>query len=360
MATGDDDMAVVRGGVEEGKGAVMNVEVSGLKRRLFEGGVASGQVGEGEDGELVKLADSLVGSLYSRRKLVVMDYMRRNGLDKLLELVEKGVDREDEEGEVEEGEVEEEDEEEEEEEEEEDDFIQQEVEKLDDMVSYLKEVIGLAVEVAWAKALEASNKEKLEVRIRCGGCDKEKLESQMYGASLERKKVNRVCLECDRKIRLKKTKERRQKNIKLVNEVKKEIGKCAICGLCLESSQTSDTTVFDFNHKNPKDKVKEVSQMLTYAREKIMAEIAKCDLLCVACHRVLTFYQGLAKQAGQKGVRLRKKRRRVIKRRGNSMKIMPKNSKYYCLTTENYCKKNIGHGVDGRKIKIYVAIGVKV
>ena|SRR5579885_2089913 len=63
-------------------------------------------------------------------------------------------------------------------------------------------------------------------------------------------------------------------------DLKKEL-KCERCGI-------DDFRVLDFHHKDPASKEKEVSIMALRAasKEKILAEIAKCRVLCSNCHRI--------------------------------------------------------------------------
>src|SRR5690606_17652162 len=51
--------------------------------------------------------------------------------------------------------------------------------------------------------------------------------------------------------------------------------------------------VMDFDHRDPSTKVADISHMVkTYVPwPKVLEEIAKCDLVCVRCHRLRT-YQG--------------------------------------------------------------------
>ncbi len=55
------------------------------------------------------------------------------------------------------------------------------------------------------------------------------------------------------------------------------------CNRCPES----DWRVLDFHHKDPSEKELEVSNMTSgrASKEKILAEIAKCEVLCANCHR---------------------------------------------------------------------------
>lgn len=59
---------------------------------------------------------------------------------------------------------------------------------------------------------------------------------------------------------------------------------CAICGGIFQP------VCMDYDHLPGHRKFMEVSKMvrLGYEKEKILAEIAKCQLLCANCHRLLT------------------------------------------------------------------------
>ena len=56
--------------------------------------------------------------------------------------------------------------------------------------------------------------------------------------------------------------------------------KCSRCG-------EGDTACLDFHHREPDKKEKHVTTMISgwYSKEKILTEIAKCDILCANCHR---------------------------------------------------------------------------
>jgi len=46
----------------------------------------------------------------------------------------------------------------------------------------------------------------------------------------------------------------------------------------------------DYDHRDPSQKSFNVSQLIQWTnKEKILAEIAKCDLICSNCHRYRTF-----------------------------------------------------------------------
>ena len=59
---------------------------------------------------------------------------------------------------------------------------------------------------------------------------------------------------------------------------------CIICG-------ESRPACLTFHHRDPSDKLIEVSILVTRhnKRERILAEIAKCDVMCANCHADLHF-----------------------------------------------------------------------
>lgn len=56
--------------------------------------------------------------------------------------------------------------------------------------------------------------------------------------------------------------------------------KCMDCGFEGVPAQ------FDCHHVDPDTKMKPVSKMRNYSKQKIMTEIRKCELLCANCHRL--------------------------------------------------------------------------
>lgn len=59
---------------------------------------------------------------------------------------------------------------------------------------------------------------------------------------------------------------------------------CKVCGL-------DDPLVLEFDHRDPKTKVYNVTDMYQLSESKIQAEIDKCDILCANCHRRRTIQQ---------------------------------------------------------------------
>jgi hypothetical protein len=57
--------------------------------------------------------------------------------------------------------------------------------------------------------------------------------------------------------------------------------------------------VMDFDHRDGEVKLFDVSKgMLSLGRAKVLAEIAKCDIICANCHRIRTAARGGWAQVG--------------------------------------------------------------
>lgn len=69
-------------------------------------------------------------------------------------------------------------------------------------------------------------------------------------------------------------------------------GKCSICGVEYDGENTA---IFDFHHKNPKEKsfVLSTSNLIRYNWNKIVSEVEKCELLCSNCHRLKHFWEDI-------------------------------------------------------------------
>ncbi len=87
--------------------------------------------------------------------------------------------------------------------------------------------------------------------------------------------------------RLAAAKERRNKICDWYRDYKSKLS-CERCGF-------SHPAALDFHHKDSEQKESEVNQLLRNKMtvERILAEIAKCEVLCANCHRIL-HYGGVA------------------------------------------------------------------
>lgn len=59
-----------------------------------------------------------------------------------------------------------------------------------------------------------------------------------------------------------------------MRQIKEERG-CQRCGT---------RTDLHFHHRDPATKTRKVAYMVRWGTERLLAEIAKCDVLCVTCH----------------------------------------------------------------------------
>ena len=62
---------------------------------------------------------------------------------------------------------------------------------------------------------------------------------------------------------------------------------------CLDCHHSFPPECMDFDHRDPTQKTRAVSAMVATVQAKatILAEIAKCDLICANCHRIRTARQ---------------------------------------------------------------------
>lgn len=82
---------------------------------------------------------------------------------------------------------------------------------------------------------------------------------------------------------------RRFQKRQLVDDQKRKIGKCEMCGWF----DLNHLYCLDFDHLKPDEKIANVSQLANDRRADniILNEIAKCRLLCANCHRLHTLEQ---------------------------------------------------------------------
>ena len=65
---------------------------------------------------------------------------------------------------------------------------------------------------------------------------------------------------------------------------------------CLDCGRTFPFFVMQFDHRDPREKKYLVSQMVGRAgTESILAEVAKCDIVCSNCHRERTYWRRRAR-----------------------------------------------------------------
>lgn len=66
---------------------------------------------------------------------------------------------------------------------------------------------------------------------------------------------------------------------------------------CMDCGRTYPTVCMDYDHRDRTDKYNNVGTMVAhhYNIEKILEEIAKCDLVCSNCHRIRTWGESRAR-----------------------------------------------------------------
>lgn len=62
---------------------------------------------------------------------------------------------------------------------------------------------------------------------------------------------------------------------------------------CADFGGTFAQCSMDFDHRDPSTKVQAVTRMINGSIERMLAEVAKCDIVCVNCHRLRTYQRRL-------------------------------------------------------------------
>lgn len=134
----------------------------------------------------------------------------------------------------------------------------------------------------------------METKI-CSKCKIEKPISEFRWKNKAKGIMHSQCKECQKaqeKVHYQESKERqiavketaqfqKNRNIQLVENAR-AVG-CRKCG-------EKRSYVLDFHHKNPEEKENVIAHMLKSSGEdKLIAELAKCDVLCANCHREFHF-----------------------------------------------------------------------
>ena len=99
----------------------------------------------------------------------------------------------------------------------------------------------------------------------------------------------------------------KKRNKAFVAQLKLDARECADCGLAI----TVDTLyVFDFDHREPRQKKFTLSQVRTESLQAIRDEVAKCDVVCKNCHAHRTHRQRRAEHIAI--IKEARQRQRVI------------------------------------------------
>lgn len=112
------------------------------------------------------------------------------------------------------------------------------------------------------------------------------------------------------KTKLAKTREKRKTDpgfaamlrasVKRTAEVSREKIDALKASPCLDCGERFPPECMDFDHRDPKTKLMDIARMTGRRLATILAEIAKCDLICANCHRIRTRRrrQGVTRRPG--------------------------------------------------------------
>jgi hypothetical protein len=99
----------------------------------------------------------------------------------------------------------------------------------------------------------------------------------------QQRKYAKAHYAANRELYATRNKARRAKRMEALNKIKAERGPCVDCGVVFHPY------AMDFDHTG-NDKVADVSDLIQRAGwQRVLDEIAKCELVCANCHRVRTY-----------------------------------------------------------------------
>lgn len=126
-----------------------------------------------------------------------------------------------------------------------------------------------------------------KVKLLCVNCHRLETEEEDKKSMLVRKATGITPYESKTRLKM----------MKIVNSEKLLRGCCLKCKLPVTET---NFRCFDFDHRNPSEKIMSVSVMAnSFKSKKIVAEMKKCDLLCGRCHLLKTIDKGEAGYHGQ-------------------------------------------------------------
>jgi hypothetical protein len=127
----------------------------------------------------------------------------------------------------------------------------------------------------------------------CSACGEDKLAAEFSFSNADRRLLNSYCRACHAAYRrahyLANKPDYIRRAIAQVNARRVENRRNALAYLqlhpCVDCG-IADPVVLEFDHRNRSEKVTEVGKMMVSKRWlRVLAEIEKCDIRCVNCHR---------------------------------------------------------------------------
>jgi hypothetical protein len=152
----------------------------------------------------------------------------------------------------------------------------------------LKDVHGYTVSPALIRSLSALKPELNKSRPLCANCHAADRDNSWNGCEPKKKHI--------------------KERYEFVNAEKMKRGHCVDCDLV--PGVQGPFTAFEFDHRNPEEKVAAISEMLKIKKnslEKLIHEMKKCDLRCRRCHTIRSF-----NQMQQRFAKMRRKREDLV------------------------------------------------
>jgi hypothetical protein len=83
-----------------------------------------------------------------------------------------------------------------------------------------------------------------------------------------------------------------ERRLTAIWEIKEEKG-CVHCG-------EKNPIVLDFHHRDPSEKTMSIRELEQCSAQRFEEEVAKCDVLCANCHRIVEHEQRMANNGGRR------------------------------------------------------------
>lgn len=117
----------------------------------------------------------------------------------------------------------------------------------------------------------------METKI-CSKCNSEKPISEFYSQKGHKHEVMSLCKDCFNQLCIDRWIKRKIQYIKLLG------GECEHCHTQLTDYNYA---IFDFHHIDPNTKEYSWSKLRLFSDARFREELAKCQLLCSNCHRIV-------------------------------------------------------------------------
>ncbi len=131
----------------------------------------------------------------------------------------------------------------------------------------------------------------IAMKKRCYKCKDEKLLKCFSKNSSKKDGLSSQCRDCHkemRRIHYEKNKSKIIEQVGIQKEKVREWFNSLKNKPCKDCGKTYPPYVMDFDHLDSEEKEFQLGQALNWGKEKVLKEIAKCELVCANCHRERT------------------------------------------------------------------------